>query len=245
MPTIKEYNANGAELGNKLKLRTFPIAVKMLEKEDDIPAGAFRPKRDKGAHLAQCQAFAMSRRDGLTVAMLKEDNWCFAPLIAYGLVEKPDDPAIQKFLRFPRFDRGKYIGIVSAPLNTAGFEPDTVVVYCDAAQLRTLLMPFHFSGNESAVKYHFFPPACSYTVVSVIIENKIMVTLPDIGEDMRTIAGRDEIIISIPKDRLDEAVKGLDFPMHKDSISPMLNMADFPRPEFYKNLFRNWGLDSD
>ena len=43
----------------------------MLEKEEDIPEGAFRPKRDKGIHLAQCQAFAMSRRDGITVAMLK------------------------------------------------------------------------------------------------------------------------------------------------------------------------------
>ena len=25
--------------------------------------------------------------------------------------------------------------------------------------------------------------------------------------------------------------------------SPMLKMADFDRPDFYKNLFRKWGLD--
>jgi uncharacterized protein (DUF169 family) len=107
MPTIKEYNFYGEVLENKLKLRSFPIAVKMLENEEDIPVSAFRPKKDKGMHFAQCQAFAMSRRDGITVAMLKEDNWCFAPLIAYGLVEKPDDPAIQNFLKFPRFERDK------------------------------------------------------------------------------------------------------------------------------------------
>jgi uncharacterized protein (DUF169 family) len=116
MTTIEKYNHLANELESRLKLRTSPIAVKMLENETDIPEEAFRPKRDKGIHLAQCQAFAMSRRDGVTIAMLKEDNWCFAPLIAYGLEDKPDDPEIQKFLGFPRFERDKYIGILTAPL---------------------------------------------------------------------------------------------------------------------------------
>ena len=48
MTTIEEYNHFGKELEDKLKLRTFPIAVKMLESEADIPEQAFRPKRDKG-----------------------------------------------------------------------------------------------------------------------------------------------------------------------------------------------------
>jgi hypothetical protein len=105
-------------------------------------------------------------------------------------------------------------------------------------------MPLHFKGKESAVTSHFFPPACAYSIVPVISQKQMMVTLPDIGEDMRTIAGRDEIIISIPNDLIEETVKGLEFQMHKDSISPILNMADFPQPDLYKELFRKWGLDT-
>jgi len=88
MTKISEFNNYGEELERLLLLRTSPIAVKMLEKEEDIPKEAIRPKRDRGYHLAQCQAFAMSRRRGETIAMLREDNWCWAPLIGYGL-EKP------------------------------------------------------------------------------------------------------------------------------------------------------------
>jgi uncharacterized protein (DUF169 family) len=248
MTTIKEYNSYGEELENRLKLRTFPVAVKMLEKEDDIPEGAFRPKMDKGIHLAQCQAFAMSRRDGMTVAMLKEDNWCFAPLIAYGLVDKPDDPEIQRFLGFPRFERDKYIGVVTAPLKSAGFEPDLILVYSDMSQMRTMLMPLHFFGEEPVVNSHFFPPSCAHVIVPVINENQFLAAPPDIGEDMRAMVGKDKIILSIPKDKLGEIVKGLQTPLFEGAdfaTSPMLQMADFPRPDFYKELFRKWRLDTE
>jgi uncharacterized protein (DUF169 family) len=86
MTTVREFNKYGEELENALILRTSPIAVKMLEKESDIPKEAIRPKKDRKYHIAQCQAFALSRREGTTVAMLKEDHWCPASM-AYGLVK--------------------------------------------------------------------------------------------------------------------------------------------------------------
>ena len=82
---LETYNKFGEELENGLLLRTSPIAVKMLEKEADIPEGAFRPFKDEGYHLAQCQAFSLSRMEGKTVAMLKEDHWCPTALMAYGM----------------------------------------------------------------------------------------------------------------------------------------------------------------
>ena len=71
MLTVKDLKHYGEELENILGLQTSPIAVKMLKKEADIPSGAIRPKKDRGYHLAQCQAFAISRRERTTVAMLK------------------------------------------------------------------------------------------------------------------------------------------------------------------------------
>ena len=85
MKTLSDFNRCGEELEMRLLLRTSPIAIKMLEKEEDIPKGAMRPMKDLGVHLGLCQAFAKSRRERVTVAMVKEDNWCFIPVIALGL----------------------------------------------------------------------------------------------------------------------------------------------------------------
>lgn len=87
---MEEYRRYGRDIEEILRLDSYTIAVKMIRKEEEIPAEAVRPKRDRNQHIAQCQAFSLSRRDGETVAMLMEDHWCYAPVIGYGLVEKPD-----------------------------------------------------------------------------------------------------------------------------------------------------------
>lgn len=245
MTTISEYNSYGEDLEKLLILRTSPLAVKMLEKESDIPEGAIRPKKDRGQHIAQCQAFALSRRRKETVAMLKEDNWCFAALIAYGLVDKPDDPQFQRFVNFPTFERDKYIGIVSAPLKTANFEPDVVIIYSNTAQLRNLLTPTHFISEEAEVNSHFFPPACAYQMIPVMEKGQLMVTLPDPGDYTRALAGEDEIILSIPKDKmavLMDAFKQFDQGEFKYANANMYMQNDFPQPPMYQTFFKRWGL---
>ena len=90
MPTIEEFRSYGKEIDDLLRLDSFTVAVKMIRDMEEISAEAVRPKRDLNQHIAQCQAFALTRREGKTVAMLKEDHWCYAPVIGYGLVEQPD-----------------------------------------------------------------------------------------------------------------------------------------------------------
>lgn len=248
MTTLSEFNHYGEELERLLLLRTSPLAVKMLEKEGDIPTGAVRPKKDRGIHIAQCQAFAMSRRQRKTVAMLKEDNWCFAALIAYGLVDKPDDPDFQQFVSFPTFERDKYIGIVSAPLRTANFEPDIVLIYSNTAQLRSMLLPTHFK-EEAHVDSHFFPPACAYQIVPVMSSGRFMVTLPDPGDYHRALAGEDEIVLSVPKDKMEGMVEGIR-QVEEGELKEVFGYAhanmhmlhDFPHPPMYQTLFKRWGL---
>jgi len=245
MTTLSGFNQYGEELERLLSLRTSPLAVKMLEKEEDIPAGAVRPNKDRGIHVAQCQAFAMSRRQKESVAMLREDNWCFAALIAYGLVDKPEDPELQQFVSFPTFERGKYVGIVSAPLKTANFEPDVVLIYSNPAQLRSMLLPTHFKNEEARVDSHFFPPACAYQVVSVMESGQFMVTLPDIGDYHRALATEDEIVLSVPMDKMGKMVEGVrEFEEGEFSYghANMYMQHDFPQPEFYQMLFKRWGL---
>jgi uncharacterized protein (DUF169 family) len=247
MTTLKEYNSYGEELERSLLLKTSPIAVKMLEKEGDIPEGAIRPRRDRGYHISQCQAFGMTRRQGMTIAMLKEDHWCWAPLLAYGLVEDPHDAFVDAHTSFPRFEYGKYIGMVTGPLKSANFEPDMVLVYSNTAQLREMIVVPKFQDN-TLVKSEFDPiNSCVYSVVPVITGGQYRITLPDPGEYARAFAGDDEIIFSVPKDKLAglaEGVKrGAEMKKNADDWSHLLLRPDFPRPDFYKDLFIKWGLE--
>lgn len=251
MTKIEDFNRCGEDLERMLLLKTSPLAVKMLEKEADIPAGAFRPKKDRGYHLAQCQAIALSRRERKAVAMLKEDSWCWAPLIAYGMVDKrgTEDLILPKGQAdlMPCFEFGKYIGIVTAPLKSADFEPDVVLVYSNTAQLRNILMAVK-NIDGTLVSSQFDPiDSCVYSIVPVMKDGQYRITLPDPGEYERAMAGEDEIIFSIPVDRLERLVEELrkSDERNRGYSNMYLDMRpDFPQPEFYKKLFEVWGLDA-
>ena len=242
-PPLSKFNSYGEDLERYLMLRTSPIAVKMLEKESDIPEGAIRPSVDRGYHLAQCQAFAMSRREGTTVAMLKEDHWCPAPPLAYGMVKRADD-AVQRGQSYDCFPYGKYVGIVTAPLKSANFLPDVVIIYSNNAQLRGLILSM---GNEenSQINSRFLPPSCSYSVVNVMQTGKYWVVLPDPGEYQRALGTEDEMMFAVPGEKMETLIVGLrrnengvfSYRNHHPFMQP-----DFERPDFYVDMFKSWGL---
>ncbi len=239
-----EFNKYGEELENFLVLRTSPIAVKMLEKEADIPKEAFRPKRDGGYHIAQCQAFGMSRREGKTVAMLKEDHWCPTALMAYGMVPKPDSMAMFRE-SFASFEVGKYIGVVTAPLKKASFAPDVVLVYLNPAQLRGVVLSVMY-GSASDVTTHLFLPSCGHSVVDPMLSGKYVVVLPDPGEYQRALTLEEELILAVPREKMPGLMAGLRRGgrpySHRDQYMSM--HPDFEQPQFYKDLFKSWGLET-
>jgi len=194
----------------------------------------------------------MSRRHGSTIAMMKEDNWCWGSLLAYGLVN-PDIAGhyreLQNDMKYiPTLEYGKYAGIVSAPLKTANFEPDIVIIYSNTAQLRNMLYALSFKG-EGLITPSLYPVAsCAFSVVPAL-SGQYYITLPDPGEYGRALAGEDEIIFSVPKEKVEGLVsqlKILDERKMGYRYSSFLEMRnDFPRPDFYKRLYRECGLDAD
>ena len=246
MTSIQDYNNYGKELEELLGLKTSPVAVKMLEKEADIPPEAVRPKKDRSYHLAQCQAFTLTRRDRETIAMLAEDNWCPAPCIAYGLIKRPEDPEWRRRENYDCFDYGKYIGILTAPLKTASFVPDVVIIYADTNQLRSLLLSMR-PEERPAVGGHYFPPSCAYAVVTPVLTGEYRVVLPDPGEYARALTPEGEIMFAVPRDRLAGLVADYkkyvsESPFARES---MILRPDFPQPDFYKEIFKSWGMHAD
>ena len=89
MGNMDALKKHGTEIERLLRMKTYPVAARMLKEKDDVPESAKRPKKDLGYHLALCQAISMARREGESLALLKEDMWCYSPIIGLGMAAPP------------------------------------------------------------------------------------------------------------------------------------------------------------
>ena len=263
MDVLANNKMLGAELREMLLLRFEPVAIKLIDNACDIPEGAIYPKRDLGKHIALCQAFAMTRRDRKTVYMDRTSEWCWNPLVGFGFIECVEgseafdlicrylgiadrDAAKEFFSAFPRLEVGKYIGIVTAPLGSCAFEPDIVLIYCNNAQLRSLLWAIkNLTGKVVSTQLDAID-SCVYACVPAMQSGEFKVTIPDIGEYERALSSEDEIILSVPGGRIEGLTRSLrsfsDRGMGYGQLSKNMQL-EFPHPPFYNELFRMWGLD--
>jgi uncharacterized protein (DUF169 family) len=257
--TINKY---GTDLLNMLVLRTYPIAIKMLKDETEIPQGAVRPKKDLGEHYSACQAFGIVRRRGTSLAMFIEDHWCFEPIIGYGLAETPKEflegsgsdffiqnkaAAKARNNAIPILPYGQYKGMVLSPLHKANFEPDLTVIYCNPTQLRHMLFSMMLK-NGYRVSSTIDPLwSCVHSVVPSLLTGECEVTVPDPGEFERGGVGDDEMMLTVPAVRMEELMSGI---YHYDKMGMGYRSfgrdirGNFKQPPFYKEYFKKWGLDT-
>jgi len=288
MVKINVLNEYGKELEGRLRLQTYPLGVKLIKsesdipkgpvnkhvrgqtlralasfKDSDIPKGVLRPLKDLGYHVALCQGFALSRREGITVAMFKEDMWCFEPIVGYGWMEPPQYfldghnrfPQDVKDLEagknyasdFPRLQVGKYKGILSAPLMTADFEPDLVILYCDSAQLSLMLLGREFKDGHDLQCHLSSHAACVYSVVTAIKSREFQVAIPCRGDHYFALASDTELIVSFPIEKFEELMEGLRH-LEKNNFSLPRNpvMRIEPNfPESYVKILEMMGVGNE
>jgi len=67
-----------------VRTETFPVGVKLVKAEGDLPAKAKRPVRDLGHAITICQAVSFSRRYGWSIAMNGTDLSCPIAQVAFG-----------------------------------------------------------------------------------------------------------------------------------------------------------------
>jgi uncharacterized protein (DUF169 family) len=262
MTPLETMNKYGSDLLNMLALRTYPIGIKMLKDESEIPRGAVRPKKDLGEHYASCQAFALVRQRGMTLAMFLEDHWCFEPIIGYGLVEPPKDfyegsgsdffvqnkeAAKERNNSIPILPYGKYAGMVLAPLQKANFIPDLTVIYCNATQLRQMLFGMMLKNGYRVTSTLDPVWSCVHSVVPSLLNGECEVTVPDFGEYQRGAVTDDEMMLTIPTGKMEEMMSGVynydKMGLGYRSIGREIK-GDFQQPPFYKEYFKKWGLDT-
>jgi len=238
MVTLEEVHELGTELERWLRMRVHPIAVKMLKSREDTPEDAVIPTRDWGHKFSLCQAFAKAQRNGITVAMFKEDMWCFEPVVGLGLAESipyfeegnhryPDsvrtlEDAGEWCRNMPHLEYGEYQGIAVGPVNACSFMPQVVTMHVTGMQMSQLLIVKNWIDGRDVHSQLSGHAVCNYAIVPPLLNGECTVAIPCKGDRRLAMAQDDEIMFSLLPEMLPDFVAGSRFLQERNWGIPML-----------------------
>jgi len=259
---LDELHKIGKELEIWLRMRVHPIAVKLLKSKDEVPQGAIIPTRDWKHKYALCQSFARSQ-DGHeeTIAMLKEDHWCFEPVIGLGLAKRipefleghhryPDsvktlEAGAQWCKNMPCLPYDKYKGIVSAPIHLCNFIPDLIMMHVDGRMATYLMIIRNYIDGKDITCQLSGHAACVYTIVPSMLNRECHIALPCKGDRTIAFAQDNEIIFTLIPKMLPDFIQGIQYEQEHEWGLPFftkLKEEYFLKPK-YKAFGEKIGLD--
>jgi uncharacterized protein (DUF169 family) len=134
-----------------LRLATFPIGIKLVDEESEIPEKARRPMAHFGHKYSTCQAIAIARRYGWTLALGMEDMACSLGVLAVGFAEPTEtyveghlcsgmytetaEAGVRSEAAVDKLPVGRYRYIVIGPLARFSEPPDIICIYGNSAQV--------------------------------------------------------------------------------------------------------------
>ncbi len=242
-------------------MRVHPIGVKMLRSEEAVPKDAIIPTRDWGHKYSLCQAFAKAQRDGLTIAMFKEDMWCFEPVVGLGLAPRipyflegnhrfPDSVRELKSAgewcrNMPHLEYGLYKGIVCGPVNTCSFMPDVITMHVNGMQMSQLLIVKNYIDGKDVHAQLSGHAVCNYAVVPPLLNGECTVAIPCKGDRRLAMAQDDEIMFSLLPEMLPDFVEGTKFLQEHNWGIPMIQeyKEEYNLKPAYARLGEMLGMD--
>ena len=220
------------QLGKKLRTfinpATFPVAVKLLEEESQIPTGVRRPLRDLRVRMAPCQGSAMARRYGWTVAIGREDVGCAIAAHTYGwerlTVENgaidfhtrmnyaSDEKAAREMLGGYRcLKMGENLAVIYSPLEWTKIEPDVILLYVNPAQMMRLIHGFTYkNGKPIESSFSGRAASCTEGVIAAFLDKIPKAVVPGNGDRVWGTCQDHEMIMAIPAASLADVVEGLE-----------------------------------
>ena len=235
---LEEINQFGIELETWLRMRFHPVAMKMIKKDDKIPKEAIIPTRDWKHKYALCQSIARSQRNGETIFMLKDDHWCFEPVVGLGYVRFPKTfnngnhryPDSVKTIKaaaewgknMPRLPFGKYQGIILSPINNCNFIPEIVVMHVNGLMATMLMIVKNWIDGKDINCQISGHAACVYAIVPSLLNKKCNIALPCKGDRRLAFAQDDEIIFTIPIHLLQDFIKGIRYLQEREWGLPLI-----------------------
>lgn len=216
------YETEAKELIQLLGLKGSPVAVKLVKTPDDIPEGYEKIPETK----RHCEFIQNTRLKGDTGYATAEEHMCkggagvmgigqLPPTVADGTMYhklgnfKTPEGALDTVEAIPKSSEEHYASLY-APLETANFEPDVVVMVLNPKQaLRVSQAYLNAKGGRISSDYSGIQSLCADAVVAVKERGVPNMTLGCNGSRGYAGVGDEELVIGIPPENLKDILGAL------------------------------------
>ena len=195
-----------------LRLRTFPVGLKLLENAADISASPW--VRRPAEKLSLCQLITIVRTFDWTVGATADDLVTPQCASILGLAELPrfvtegtmrslvwlekkEDAALCESV-IQRIPYGKYKAFILAPTAYDPFVPDMVLIYANPAQISLMINAIQYDKFERLVSYSVGESSCSDVIGRCFVDRVPALSIPCYGERRFGHAADDELAIGLP-----------------------------------------------
>ena len=245
-------------LETHLRVPTFPVGIRSLKAGEPIPQKAKRPGKDLGDKVAICQSISFARRYGWTLAFSGEDLSCPIAKAVFGFAERNEyynsgaladgmyascrEAGAEFEAALPKYGPGEYAHVVVGPLGRIAFEPETVLVYGNSAQVLRLVNACLYHKGGSFKSEFTGRGDCADIVIKGQQTKEPQLILPCYGDRIFGLTADDEMAFTFPFRMAEQVVEGLE-KTHAGGIrypipTFLRYQADFPKS--YQELERLW-----
>jgi dephospho-CoA kinase len=224
MPANRDWSKPIRRMELLMRLRSFPVAFKLLEKKEDLAGIPFLRRMSHKVTL--CQLITLVRNSDWTVgADLNDFIYSMCPSII-GLTEVPElmkDGTFRSMVwtktredgkkyenSIPRLPAERFHAVALAPLVYNPFDPDIVLIYANPAQMMLLINALQFENYEIMKFYCVGESSCSDVIARSYLTGKPSLSIPCYGERRYGHAQDDELAMAIPAGMMDKALRGLE-----------------------------------
>ena len=229
-------------LTEHVRLDSFPVAVRMVKPNEQLPERLKRPAQDLKIKVATCQAMAMARRYGWVVAVGDEDISCPMTAVVFGFRKASDfymkgkacagmytetkEAGIRSEEQVAKFSFGEFKYILVAPLHRTAFEPEVIVIYANPAQVVRLLTAALWKSGGRLTSSFGGRVDCAEEIIVPQRSGQCEIILPCLGDRVFAQTQDHEMAFSIPIYRVEEIIQGLEG-THKGGVR-------YPIPSFLR-----------
>ena len=224
MGTQQDWTPMVRRLEQLMRLKSFPIAFKMLADKAALQEIPFMRRPTKKATL--CQLLNLVRNFDWTVGADPADFLFATCPSIIGLADVPASHLDGTFRSIVwvktkadgrkfeesivRLPRGKYEAVAMAPLAYNPFDPDIILIYANPAQMMLLINSLQLESYEVMQSFCVGESSCSDAIARCYLDGKPSMTIPCYGERRYGHAQDDELVMALPAKDLQTALRGME-----------------------------------
>jgi uncharacterized protein (DUF169 family) len=227
MDELAKYQEFGECYIEKLRLLTYPVAVRLIKPGEAIPESAIRPSEAFNSEVPACLTYTWCRHAGMSFYLTKDDIACKPIVLYFGLDEltNPEDlyktwarkaryktdVATEKASRESdaRLDFGEFSGFIVSPLNQTIVVPHLVMIFCSPLILSHLILAATFDGSNITSHFNGMEASCKEGIIWTYKTNQCQVVSPGMGDRVMAGVQDHEMIFSIPESKFKTVLENL------------------------------------